>query len=118
MADITGGHSLEEYYCAHITSIHKVPTKDRITIDAKNLLQPKLSGKPNAMVTKKLSGEFSCALMMKGSFLQIQMSADLNDFVDLPFTSSSHPTVVTVCILFLISIINRAPKVFTFGTCH
>ena len=90
------GHSLEQYYCAHITSLHKMPTKDRIAVVSKNLLQPTQSGKPYVLVTKKLSGEFSCALMLEGSFLQIQMAAELNDFQGLPFTAASTAIVSTV----------------------
>ena len=98
MTDITGGHGLEDYYCAHISSLHKLPTRDRIAVVSKNLLQPTQSGKPYALVTKNLSGEFSCALVLAGSFLQIQMAAELNDFQGLPFTAASTAIISTVSV--------------------
>ena len=98
LEDIARGHSLEEYYCAHITSLHKVPTKDRIAIDRKNLLQPSLSGQQHAIVTKKPSGEIRCALVIKGSFLQIQMDAEVNNFATIPLTAASTPRISTVSI--------------------
>ena len=94
--DLKKGHSLEDYYCAHIPSLLKVPLHDLTTIETKNLLQPTQSGKAYAMVKKKLSGEFSCALMLKGSFLQIQMDAEINNFQGLPFASSSTAIISTV----------------------
>ena len=84
MADVKGGHGLEDYYCAQITSLQKMLIKDKVKVDTKNLLQPTQSGNSYALVTQKLSGEFSCALMLEGSFLQIQMAAELNDFQGLP----------------------------------
>ena len=98
LADVKGGHGLEDYYCTHMTSLHKFPTKDRISVDSKNLLQPTQSGKPYITVTKKLSDEFSCALMLEGSFLQIQMAAELNDFQGLPLTAASAAIVSTVSV--------------------
>ena len=95
MEDIRGGHGLEDYYCAQITSLHKMPLQKKKMIDTKNLLQPK-SGETNAMVRKDTSAEFSCALMMRGSFLQIQMAADVNNFPGLPFTATSTAIVSTV----------------------
>ena len=94
--DLKKGHSLEDYYCAHITSLLKVPLHDLTTIETKNLLQPTQSGKAYAMVKKKLSGGFSCALMLEGSFLQIQMGSDQNDFRSLPLTAESTETLSTV----------------------
>lgn len=103
LADIKGGHGLEDYYCAYITSLHKIPLQNKKMIDTKNLFQPSTkSGIAFAMVRKETSGEFSCALMLKGSFLQIQMAANVNTFQGLPFAATSTAIVSTVsCFCFL-----------------
>ena len=96
LEDIKRGHSLEGYYCARITSLLKMPLQNKNKIDTKNLLQPDLIDKPYAIVTKEKSGEFSCVLMLKGSFLQIQMAAEFNNFQGLPFTAASTAIVSMV----------------------
>ena len=84
---------MEGYYCACITSLLKMPLQNKNRIDTKNLLKPDLIDKPYAIVTKEKSGEFSCVLMLKGSFLQIQMAAEFNNFQGLPFTAASTAIV-------------------------
>ena len=104
LGDIKEGHGLESYYCASITSLNRMLLQNRIKVDTKNLLQPTKTGEPFAAVRKEISGEFSCALMLKGSFLQIQMAADVNNFPGLPFTATSTAIVSTVsfcCCVFI-----------------
>ena len=91
--DIVEGHSLEKYYCAHISRVQKMILHQRRTVETENLLQPSLSGDPLGMVKKdQTTGEFSCVLLLHGSFLQIEMAEGLNDFGGLPFTVSSTIT--------------------------
>ena len=90
-----GGHSLENYYCAHITSLYKLPLQRQNKVDTKNLLQATQS-RASALVRKGQNNEYSFALMVRGSFLQIQMGSDQNDFRSLPLTAVSTATVSTV----------------------
>ena len=94
--DLKKGHSLEDYYLAHITTLHKMPSKDRITMDAKNLLEPSLSAKAFAFVKKEVKGGFSCGLILKGSHLHIQMSENFDTVEGLPFTTLSTVAVKKV----------------------
>ena len=88
--DITVGHSLESFYHAHITRLQRLPPEDKRAMVSQNLLKPSLSDsdKPYAAIRKD-GGKFCCVLLLKGSFLQIQMSSDRNNFQPLPFTSES-----------------------------
>ena len=97
--DIKDGHSLEDFYFVHITRLQKTTLQNRRTVQTENQLQPTQSGKAYVMVRRGLSGEYDCALMLKGSFLQIQMDGDLNDFHCLPFTSASTTTLSMVNLL-------------------
>ena len=89
------GHSLEKYYCAHITNLYKLPLHRLNKVDTKNLLQATQS-RASALVRKGQNSEYSFALMVRGSFLQIQMGSDQNDFRSLPLTAVSTATVSTV----------------------
>ena len=95
LEDIMGGHSLEKYYCAHITSLYKLPLHRLNKVDTKNLLQATQS-RASALVRKGQNSEYSFALMVRGSFLQIQMGSDQNDFSSVPLTARSTATVSTV----------------------
>ena len=91
-----GGHSLEKYYCAHITSLYKLSPHSQNKVDTKNLLQATQSGTASVLVKKGQNNKFSFALVVRGSFLQIQMGSDQNDFGSLPLTAASKAIVSTV----------------------
>ena len=96
LTDITGGHSLENYYHAHLTSLQRLPREETRTMATQNLFKPSLSRKPYAAVRKDKSGKYSCFLSLEGSFLQIQMTSDRNNFQPLPFKITSRATAPQV----------------------